>query len=87
MLNLITNNTIKGKVVHFQMLLLKMAPGRLDWPVILPDDKANSIMSLLNSSRQYDAHMRQWTRLSLFQIVAGHMFSAKPLSDPMLAYF
>ena len=39
----------------------------------------------INSLRPNDAYRRQWT-WSLDQIMAGRMFGAHPLSDPMLIY-
>ena len=41
----------------------------------------------VNPLRPRDAYMHQWTVPSLFQIMACHLFGAKPLSEPMLAYF
>ena len=39
-----------------------------------------------NSSRPSDAYMCRWTGSSLVQIMACHLFGAKPLSEPMLEY-
>ena len=40
----------------------------------------------VNSSPPGAANMRQWIRSKLFQIMACHLFGAKPLSKPMLGY-
>ena len=42
--------------------------------------------SAINSLRSSDAYMRHWTGPSLVQIMACHLFGAKPLSEPMLEY-
>ena len=39
-----------------------------------------------NSSPPSAAYMRQWTGSALVQVVACHVFGAKPLPEPMLAY-
>ena len=41
----------------------------------------------LNLVRPSDAHMDQWTKLSLFKIIACRLFGAKPLSEPVLTYY
>ena len=40
----------------------------------------------VNSLRQSDAYMRQYNIVTLLQIMACHLFSAKPLSEPMHSY-
>ena len=40
----------------------------------------------INSSPPGDAYMRQWIRSVLVQIMACRLFSAKPISIPMLGY-
>ena len=40
----------------------------------------------MNSSPPSAAYMSQWIRSALVQIMAWHLFSAKPLSEPMLGY-
>ena len=40
-----------------------------------------------NSPRPGGVHIRQYTRPSLFQITARRVFGAKPLSEPVLAYY
>ena len=40
----------------------------------------------LNSSPPIVTYMRQWIRSALLQIMACHLFGAKPLSEPMLGY-
>ena len=41
---------------------------------------------VLNSSSPSAAYMRQWIGSALVQIMACHLFGAKPLSKPMLGY-
>ena len=41
---------------------------------------------IINSLRPGDVHMLQWTRSSLFQVKSYHLFTAKPLLEPMLIY-
>ena len=40
----------------------------------------------INSSKPNDSYLHKQTRPSLVQIMACHLFGAKPLSKPMLAY-
>ena len=40
-----------------------------------------------NSSPTSAAYMRQWIGTALVQIMACHLFSAKPLSKSMLGYY
>ena len=40
-----------------------------------------------NSSPPSATYMRQWTRSTLVQAMACHLFGVKPLPEPMLAYF
>ena len=42
--------------------------------------------SCINSSSPSAAYMCQWTGSSLAQVMACHLFSAKPLPEPMLVY-
>ena len=46
----------------------------------------NNVIIILNSSRPSAAYMRQRIRSALVQIMACHLFGAKPLSKPMLGY-
>ena len=41
---------------------------------------------IINSSSPSAAYMRQWIWSELVQIMACHLFSTKPLPEPMLAY-
>ena len=41
----------------------------------------------INSSPPSAAYMHQWTRSALVQVMACHLFGAKPLPEPMLAYW
>ena len=41
----------------------------------------------INSSPHSAANMHQWIGSALVQIMACHLFSAKPLSKPMLSYY
>ena len=41
---------------------------------------------IFNSLRQSDAYMHQYNIPTLLQIMACHLFGAKPLSEPMLPY-
>ena len=41
---------------------------------------------VFNSLKPSDAYMHQQTKPPLIQIMARHLFSAKPLSEPMLIY-
>ena len=43
-------------------------------------------MPMLSLSYLIDIYMRQWTRPSLGQMLVCRLLSAKPLSEPMLAY-
>ena len=45
------------------------------------------LSNTVNSLRPSDAYMRRWTVSSLVQIMACRLFSAKPLSEPMLEYW
>ena len=45
------------------------------------------ILFLINSLRPIDAYMCQQYGPSLVQIVACHLFGAKPLSEPMVEYW
>ena len=40
----------------------------------------------VNSSPPSAEYMHQWTRSTLVQVMACHLFSAKPLPEPMLTY-
>ena len=44
-------------------------------------------MNPVNSSPPSAAYMHQWIGSALVQIMAYHLFGAKPLSKPMLGYF
>ena len=44
------------------------------------------VVCMLNSSPPSAAYMRHWTYSPLVQIMACRLFSAKPLSKPMLGY-
>ena len=44
------------------------------------------VENTLNSSLPSAAYMRQWIRSALVQIMACHLFDAKPLSKPILGY-
>ena len=46
----------------------------------------SSETTLNNSLRPSDAYMRQYTKLSLVQIMVCRLFGAKPLSEPMPSY-
>ena len=46
-----------------------------------------SVLVAVNSLRPSDAYMRQQTRPPLVQILACHLFSAKPLPEPVMTYF
>ena len=48
-------------------------------------DKA-PINTHIKSSTPSAAYMRQWTRSALVQIMECRLFSAKPLSKPLLGY-
>ena len=41
----------------------------------------------INSSPPSAAYMHQWIRSALVQKMACHLFSAKPLTEPMLAHY
>ena len=43
-----------------------------------------NLIRTVNSLRQSDEYIRQWTGPSLAQIMACHQFSTKPLSGPVL---
>ena len=47
----------------------------------------NAGASCVNSLRPSDAYIRHQNRLTLIQITACRLIGAKPLSEPMLAYF
>ena len=42
---------------------------------------------LVNSCPPSAAYIRQWTRSALVQIMACHLFGAKPLTEPILGYY
>ena len=44
------------------------------------------VVSFANSSPPIAAYMRWWIRLALVQLMACHLFSTKPLLEPMLTY-
>ena len=46
----------------------------------------NPDVSLVNSSHPSAVYIRQWTGSTLVPIMACHLFSAKPIAKPMLAY-
>ena len=46
----------------------------------------NTCVIPINSLRPSDLYMHRQPRPSLFQIMASRLFSAKPLSEPMLVY-
>ena len=46
----------------------------------------NKVFHEFISSLSSAAYMRQWTGLSLVQVIACRLFSAKPLPEPMLVY-
>ena len=46
-----------------------------------------NLIDLFNSLRPSDAYMRQHNMPTLLQIMACRLFSAKPLSKPMLPYY
>ena len=41
---------------------------------------------IINSSPPSATYMRQWTGPSLVEVMACHLFAAKPLPEPMLSY-
>ena len=46
----------------------------------------NTMLCCINSSPPSAAYMHQWTGSSLVQVMACHLFVAKPLPEPMLVY-
>ena len=81
---------------------LKRPPGIMNWlrchcdwraphtdmesPYTICGYRRHYTSSAINSSPPSDAHMRQWIRSALVQIIACRLFGAKPLSKPMLIY-
>ena len=62
--------------------------SRVFWSLYLPTTAFLlwSKWYLINSLRPNDAYIRQWTKPSLVQTMACHLFDTKPLSEPMLIY-
>ena len=56
-----------------------------DWPNASKATLSN--MDTYNSSPPSAAYMRQWIGPSLVQVLACRLFGAKPLPEPMLAYW
>ena len=52
----------------------------------LPLPMAHPALTVFNSSPPSAAHMRQWIRTALVQIMACRLFDAKTLSKPMFGY-
>ena len=49
----------------------------------IPKTNAKVLAVHFNSSPPNATYMRQWTGSALFQVMAWHLFGAKPLPEPM----
>ena len=82
--------------VHILAGHVKIFAGHINFWSHMPNGHVNQMLNvnpctqhqsvMLNSLRPSDAYMRQQNKPSLVLIMVCHLFSTKPLSEPMLTY-
>ena len=74
------------KIISFLLMRwLRVLPA-MTFAINDTQDWSPSIVSMFNSRRPNSTNKRLYTRASLLQTVAYHLFGAKPLSERMIAY-